>query len=161
MVSAWLRWTARCDVVWWVPVRGHPFAKELLDFDARLALCAAAVAGIDGVEVCDVEGSLPVPSYTIDTLDHLARHHPDAVLRLVVGADVLPRTAKWRCWDRIVERYPPIVVGRAGFPPVPDALTFPEVSSTAIRERIRAGAPVDHLVPAAILDRVRSAYSTG
>jgi nicotinate-nucleotide adenylyltransferase len=161
MVTAWLRWTGRSDAVWWVPVRGHPFAKDLLEFDARVALCEGAVQGFDEVRVCGVERDLPVPSYTIDTLDHLARMHPDVGLRLVVGADVLGQTAQWRRWDEIVARYPPIVVGRAGFPPVPGAITFPEVSSTDIRARVRAGEPVDHLVPSTILERVRALYSKG
>lgn len=161
MVTAWLRWTARSDAVWWVPVRGHPFAKDLIGFDERVALCRGALGGFDGVEVREVERELPVPSYTIDTLDHLARQHPEARLRLVVGADVLGETDRWRRWDEIAARYPPIVVGRAGYPAVPGTIAFPEVSSTEIRARIRAGQPVDHLVPAVILDRVRALYSSG
>ncbi|MEZ4235988.1 MAG: nicotinate-nicotinamide nucleotide adenylyltransferase [Myxococcota bacterium] len=157
MVSDWLRWTARCDAVWWVPVRGHPFAKDLAPFEDRLALCEVA-ARLVGAEVCAVEGELPVPSYTVDTLTELARRHPGTSLRLVVGADVLPETDRWKQWDVIEARFAPIVVGRAGAPPVPDAVTFPEVSSTEIRSRVRAGLPVDHLVPAGILDRVRALW---
>ena len=58
--------------------------------------------------------------------------------------------APGRAWDRIVERYAPIVVGRTGWDAVPDSPTFPEVSSTAIRARIAAGESVDHLVPPAV-----------
>jgi nicotinate-nucleotide adenylyltransferase len=161
MVTAWLRWTARSDEVWWVPVRGHPFAKDVRPFDVRVGLCEAAVQALDGVEVCGVERELPVPSYTIDTLDHLAQRHPDATFRLVVGADVIGQTSKWRRWDEIEARYRPIVVGRAGYPPVAGAITFPEVSSTDIRGRVRAGRAVDHLVPASILERVEALYSSG
>lgn len=161
MVTAWLRWTGRCEATWWIPVRGHPFAKDLVDYDTRLRLCAEVAASLPGVEVSDIERDLPVPSYTIDTLDQLAERHPEHRFRLVVGADVLSETHRWKAWDEICARYAPIVVGRAGYPPVADAVTFPEVSSTEIRSRIAGGQPVGHLVPEAILGRVQALYSRG
>jgi nicotinate-nucleotide adenylyltransferase len=158
MVSAWLRWTARCEQVWWVPVHGHAFAKDLVSFDERVALCREATASLPDVQISEIERELPVPSYTIDTLRALVLRHPGATIRLVVGADVLQETHRWKDWDGISREFDPIVVGRQGFPTPPGAVDFPGVSSTEIRRRALAGEPMDELVPAAILERVRALY---
>ena len=151
MVAGWLRWADRVDEVWLLPAYAHPFDKALRPFYARVASCEA-LAHLVGpwVRVEPIEANLSVPSYTIDTLDALAARHPDHTFRLVVGADVIPQVGAWKQWDQIVARYGPIVVGRTGWEPVADAPTFPEVSSTAIRGRLLAGEPVDHLVPVAV-----------
>jgi nicotinate-nucleotide adenylyltransferase len=159
MVAEWVRWTARADAVWWVPVRGHPFSKDLAPYDDRVELCRAAVAGIAGIEVSEVERDLPTPSYTIDTLSALARRHPEHLFRLVVGADVLPDTPRWKDWPGIEARFDPIRVGRVGWPTPPGAIDFPGVSSTEVRRRVAAGEDASALVPAAILDRVRALYA--
>lgn len=159
MVASWLRWTDRSDEVWWIPVFGHPFSKDLAPYEDRLAWCADAVRDLPWVRVLDVERTLPVPSYTIDTLTELSRRHPSHALRLVVGADVLGETARWKAWDRIAAEFPPITVGRQGYPTPEGAIDFPGVSSTEIRRRALAGEPLDHLVPAAIATRVRAFYS--
>lgn len=158
MVSSWLRWTGRVDEVRWIPVRGHPFAKDLAPFDLRVEWCRAAVAEVPGASVDEIEGGLPVPSYSIDTLDALAARHPDRRFQLVVGADVLPETGKWKAWDRIVAGYDPIVVGRVGYPTPPGAIDFPGVSSTEVRRRVRAGESVEALVPASILASVLRSF---
>lgn len=159
MVASWLRWTDRADEVWWVPVLGHPFSKDLAPYDDRLAWCVDAARELPWVRVDDVERTLPVPSYTIDTLTELSRRHPQHTFRWVVGADVIPETPRWKAWDRIVAEFAPIVVGRQGYPTPDGAIDFPGVSSTEIRRRAAAGEPLDHLVPNAIVDRVRGYYS--
>lgn len=156
LVAAWLLWTERVDEVWLVPVFDHPFAKELAPFDDRVRWCEALASTIDPrVRVSTVERDLAGVSYTVRTLDALADRHPEHAFRLVIGADVLASTPKWRQWERIAERYAPIVVGRAGYGDVPGAPTFPEVSSTQVRAALAAGDPVDHLVPAAVLREIR------
>ncbi|HMV67690.1 MAG TPA: nicotinate-nicotinamide nucleotide adenylyltransferase [Myxococcota bacterium] len=151
LVAAWLGWTRRVDEVWLVPVGGHAFGKELAPFADRVRWCEALAAEVGPwVRVSAIEGQLPVPSYTVQTLDALAARHPEHGFQLVIGADILPDVPRWRDWGRIERAYPPIVVGRGGYPDVPGSPTFPAVSSTAIRAALARGEPVDHLVPAAV-----------
>jgi nicotinate-nucleotide adenylyltransferase len=151
MVAAWLLWTGRVDAVWLVPAFAHAFDKELRPFALRIAMAESMATEVDcRIRVCDIERALPVPSYTIQTLRALRERHPEHRFRLVVGADVLPQTHLWRDWAGIEAEFPPIVVGRGGYPPLPDAPTFPEVSSTAIRALLAAGVGVDHLVTAGV-----------
>lgn len=158
MVAGWLRWTDRADEVWLVPSFAHPFDKELAPFDARIAMCRALAEAVGPwVHTDAIEATLPVPSYTIDTLDTLAARHPEHELRLVVGADILDSVAQWKRWDDVCARYSPIIVGRAGYRAPPDAVVFPEISSTEVRRRLAAGAPVDHLVPKGVLALARAA----
>ncbi len=151
MVAGWLRWTDRVDEVWFVPTFAHAFGKALAPFELRAELCASLAADLGPwARVSDIERALGGTSWTVRTLDALAGAHPDNVFRLVVGADVAGQTGMWRDWDRIARVYAPIVVGRAGCAPVPAAPDFPAISSTEVRARLQAGAPVDHLVPAGV-----------
>lgn len=157
MVAGWLRWTDRVDEVWLVPVWRHPFAKPVAPWELRLAMCEALARQVGGwVRVDPVEAELDGVSYTVRTLDALAARHPDHRFHLVVGADVMGQTALWKDWETIRTRYAPVHVGRAGYPEVPDAPTFPEVSSTDVRARLAEGRPWDHLVPSGVAALVRA-----
>lgn len=152
MVAAWLRWTDRADEVWLVPAWQHPFGKALAPFDARLGWCEALATAVGPwVRACDIERQLDGTSFTVRTLDALAAAHPEHSFRLVLGADLLEGTWGWHEWERLAATYPPIVVGRTGWPDVPGAPTFPDVSSTMIRARLAAGEDVSPWVPQAVL----------
>lgn len=155
MVAAWLRWTKQVDSVWLVPAFDHAFSKELAPFDVRMRACLALASLVDA-HVSPIESTLPKPSYTWNTLCVLRERHPEHRFRLVVGADTLNDTDAWHRWADIELEFKPIVVGRGGYPPVPGAPTFPEVSSTHIRALLAEGKPVDHLVPASVLAVLRS-----
>jgi nicotinate-nucleotide adenylyltransferase len=155
MVAAWLLWTDRVERVALVPVAAHPFGKRGAPFDRRLEWCRALASVLGpAVEVSDVERGLPAPSYTIQTLEALAGTCPERTFQLVVGADILGDVHRWRRWDDIETRFSPILVGRAGHPSPGGGPTFPAVSSTEVRLRLRAGESVADLVPAAVLRRI-------
>ncbi|GAB4208704.1 MAG: nicotinate-nucleotide adenylyltransferase [Sandaracinaceae bacterium] len=143
---------APIDGVLIVPAFAHPFGKQMAPFEQRLAMARAAfgVLAASRVAVCDVEAELAPPSYTWRTLERLAEHLPSAGFRLLVGSDIVRDTAKWSRFDRVRELAPLFVIGRSGHD-APDAesapLDLPEVSSTEVRRRIRAGEPIDGLVP--------------
>ncbi len=159
MVAAWLGWTRRVDEVWLVPTYQHAFEKDLAPFDTRVALCEAMARSLGPhVRVDRVEERLERPSYTIHTLEALARAHPEHSFRLVIGSDVLEQTDAWHRWDLIEERFVPVVVGRVGYEEVPGAPSFPPVSSTEVRRALRAGESVAHLVPGVVLDLLDGVY---
>ncbi len=155
MVAAWLLRTEQADEVWLVPVYQHAFeglhGKHLAPYSDRVEWCRIMAEETDPrVRVSEVEADLSVPSFTIDTLHHLAQTHPEHTFRLVVGADVLGQVDSWRDWPGIQERYSPIVVGREGHA-VPDGVpVFPGISSTEIRRRLAAGESVDGMITAGV-----------
>jgi len=123
-----------------VPTYSHAFGKRLASFEHRLRMCELAFRGICGVEISDIERSLPAPSYTVHTLRALAQRYPGIQLRLLLGSDLLPETHAWHDFTSVAALAPPIVIERQGAPTHdPSQPALPAVSSTDIRQRIAAG----------------------
>lgn len=135
-----------------VPAFEHPLGKQSsAGYEHRFRMCELAVGDLRRIEVSRIEQELGGASRTLRTLEELERRLPDARLRLVVGADILPQTPQWHRWDRIREIAPPLVIGRAGYePPEGCPVELPEVSSTEIRRRLAADRRTDGLVPIAV-----------
>lgn len=153
MAAWWVLATQPVDELWLLPSFVHPFGKPLAPWADRVRMCELAVASIRGARVCTVEAELgrdPLVGKTVRTLEHLIATHPGHRFSLVLGTDLLPETGRWYRFDRVKELARIIVVGRQGFAPVPGAPSMPEVSSTAIRDRVAAGDDVTGLVPSGV-----------
>jgi nicotinate-nucleotide adenylyltransferase len=136
-----------------VPTYVHPWGKKSEPFDHRVAMCELAFGVLRGAEVSRIEEELETPSYTVQTLEALhARGMRD--LRLVIGADVLADAKKWKRWERVCELAPPFVVGRGGYGDAPATPEIPELSSTDVRAKLKAGG-ASGLVPRAVEEYVR------
>src|SRR2546426_636793 len=147
-------------------VAGDPWQKRgqvVAPAADRLAMVEAAVAGVEGLEVCDIELRRTGPSYTADTLEALSA--PGRSLFLVVGADVAASLSTWAGVERIPGLATLAVVDRAGVPPAPrppgewqlERLSIPrlEISSTDLRARAAQGWPLDGLVPPGAIGVIR------
>ncbi len=139
------------------PQRGEPGAE----FRHRARMLELALADTDCV--LDLrEGARPGPSYTVDTLEELARELP-LPLDLLVGGDQLAGFRTWRSWERILELARLLVVNRPGWLPPRDApphtaLEWPamELSSSWLRERLAAGKRCRHLLPPGVADYIET-----
>jgi nicotinate-nucleotide adenylyltransferase len=139
----------------------------------RLAMVALAIADEPRFSVSDLELRRGGTSYTIDTVRALPAElglAPDAEIYLVLGSDNLRGLAHWRDVRELLARVHPIVIQREGDPDrafdelrrsVGDAagarldagyVRLPPVpiSSTELREHMRAGPPPEHEVPSAV-----------
>jgi len=125
----------------------------------------AAIAHEPGMEVSRIELDRGGLSYTVDTLTALHAEYPAASLFLIVGWDSLVDLLNWKDPRGILALARLLAVARPGMhteAPLDFAgryalLPFEEtaLSSTAVRERIVAGEPFDHLVPPAVADLIR------
>jgi nicotinate-nucleotide adenylyltransferase len=129
----------------------------------RLELAEAAVAGLEGIRVSDVEVAREGPSYAYRTLELLVDELPGSQLTFVMGADVAAGLEGWRRPERVLELARIAVARRpgAGRESVDAALQrlgaesaaleleIPQlgVSSTMVRERVADGRPLRWLVP--------------
>jgi len=130
----------------------------------RLELCRLAVQGDeDRLEVSDIETVRPGPSYTVDTLQELRSRAPDSELFLIVGGDIAAGLPQWHQAERALSLATLAVAERRGTArsEVEGALhglrggerarffQMPTIglSSTMIRERVRAGEPIKYFVP--------------
>jgi nicotinate-nucleotide adenylyltransferase len=147
------------DQLWFVVSPQNPLKekKSLLQDYHRLEMVRLAVEDDDRFRASDIEFKLPTPSYTIDTLTYLEEKHPGMQFQLVMGADGLRTFHKWKHAELIVEKYHRLIYPRPGTDKesasrLPNATLvnapMMEISSSFIRQAIKEGKDVRHLVPA-------------
>ena len=163
------------DELRWVPSARSPHKPSGAPLgDARLRYLEAALAGSPfRIETCEMDRG--GTSYTVDTLEELARREPDAAWILVMGADQGAGLPTWRRSERIWELASAAVAHRPGQdPPLPASLgarivetwsgspgqlvllpgTGLELSSSALREALRGGQEAPG-IPAQVLAAIR------
>ncbi len=156
------------DRVMLIPARipPHKPVEDEPGPEHRLELCRLAVEGDERFSVSDLETSRPGPSFTVDTLQKLHAIEPDSELFLIVGGDIAAGLSLWKEPERVLELARPAVAKRRGTPRarVDQALAglrggeraeffrMPRIgiSSTLLRDRVRAGEPIRYLVPDAV-----------
>lgn len=157
LAVAYVLATEEVDEVRVVPCFRHPFAKDLVPFEHRFAMCELAMGWLPRVTISRVEEELGGESRTLRTIEHLYATEPDKEFRLVIGADVLAERSRWHGFERLEQLAPFILLGRAGTSskeaPSP---VLPEVSSTAVRDALRSGSrsELEALVPRAVLSYI-------
>jgi len=143
--------------------------------EARLGMLRAAVAGVGGVggeegrerfAVSDYEVRKGGVSYTIDTVRAMRAEFPGDELAWVIGADQVERLHQWREIGELVRLVEFVALARPGWAKIVRT-DIPglrlrwceghlvEISSTEVRERVRAGLPVDWLIPHKTVEYVR------
>jgi nicotinate-nucleotide adenylyltransferase len=131
---------------------------------ARLAMTRLAVEGDDRFSVSSAEIDLGL-CFTSDTLAEFRRLYPDRQLAFIAGSDTLLSFATWHEPDAIVALAHLVVAPRPGDDLAAVAreaarwgagrvTVMPSVaigvSSSMVRERVRAGRPIRYLVPPAV-----------
>lgn len=154
------------DEVWLVVSPRNPLkaASDLWDDRTRLRLAEMALRGKPRLRVCDIEFSLPKPSYTIDTLRVLRSRLPERRFVLIIGADNAAVFDRWKECAAIVSEFEVWAYPRAGFPSRNAA--FPQIrfvdaplydlSATEVRHRLAQGQSIRGLVPDAVAAAIES-----
>lgn len=144
--------------LWFVVSPQNPLKKKasLLDDRERLHIVNLAIEDDLRFKACDIEFSLPKPSYTSYTLQVLREQHPNRDFCLIMGEDNLQTFTKWFNWEYILENYHLYVYPRPGYDGG-DLRTHPhvhlvnapqmDISSTMIRDSIRTGQPARYMLP--------------
>jgi nicotinate-nucleotide adenylyltransferase len=160
-LAEWAREELGLSRVLFVPAGTPPHKRApRTSASSRLALARLAVRGNAAFAVEPMEVRRRGPSYTVDTLRALAARHPGAELWLLVGADMYATMDTWREIATIVQLASIAVAARPGTNRGRRAawakggrgvrfLGNPvlDVSSSAVRERARAGRSLRYLVP--------------
>jgi nicotinate-nucleotide adenylyltransferase len=102
------------DEVRFVPAASPPHKEdaEITAGKHRLHMLDFALAGCGELTISDIELRRTGPSYTIDTLQHLADEDADRELFLLMGMDSLADFPNWRQPDRILELATLVAVNR-------------------------------------------------
>ena len=151
------------DEVWFVVSPQNPFKKKesLGNMYDRLEMVNLAIEDTEKLKVSSIEFGLPQPSYTIDTLTHLAEKYPTHDFVLIMGEDILETFSKWKNCDIILRDYHIYVYPRPGYtggkmkehPSITMTQTpMMELSSTFLRKAIKAGKSIKFYTPDKVLD---------
>lgn len=154
------------DRLFFIPAAQSPFKPESKPApDAvRLQWLRLALAGKSNCEIDEQEIRRGGISYTVETLRDYAQRFPGAHLFYLIGADNAAKLNAWREPAALAQLAEFVTVPRPGggnavFPPPfrGRALQgFPfGVSSSEIRARVKAGWPIDNLVPPAVAEAIR------
>jgi nicotinate-nucleotide adenylyltransferase len=163
-----LKELAGLDEVWLMVSPQNPLkqgSSDLLDDKLRYQLTQLALDGEEGIKASDYELHLPKPSYTWNTLEHLKADYPDYTFVLLIGGDNWQLFPRWYHAEDILANYQIVVYPRRGSEidcdHLPDNVTVVntkllDISSTEIRQRIRAGKGIKRLVPKVVADYILS-----
>jgi nicotinate-nucleotide adenylyltransferase len=164
----------------------HKAPRDLAPAADRYAMVARALAGHPRFEVSDIELRRSGPSYTVDTLEALAR--PDQTLFLLIGSETFLDLLSWREPRRIAELARLLVVPRHGSafdpegaaalkvlrqiglerfarieaPPLPERAvlvvhaTSLPISASDLRARVREGRSLLFRMPAAVIEYIET-----
>jgi nicotinate-nucleotide adenylyltransferase len=153
--------------LFFIPAAQSPFKPGATSTPAaeRLRLLRLALAGKTNCEIDEQEIKRGGVSYTIDTAREYVRRFPGAELFYLIGADHVASLEKWREAEELARLIEFVVIPRPGEPeasfPVPfrgrTLRGFPlGVSASQIRERVKAGLTIEHLVPPAVAEAIRN-----
>jgi nicotinate-nucleotide adenylyltransferase len=160
------------DRVMFVPVGVAP--HRTLDDDpgpeVRLEMVELAIADDEHFTTSRIEMDREGPSYTSDTLELLHKESPDDELFLILGGDQAAALSTWHEPEKVLERATLAVfermswgrnaivikIGRLAGARDVRYLDMPmiQVSSSAVRRRVREGVPIRYLVPDKVVDYI-------
>lgn len=151
------------DEVWFVVSPQNPFKKKesLGNMYDRLEMVNLAIEETENLKASSIEFSLPQPSYTIDTLTHLAEKYPTHEFVLIMGEDILETFSKWKNHDIILRDYHIYVYPRPGYnggtikehPSITLTQTpMMELSSTFLRQAVKEGSNIKFYTPDKVID---------
>ena len=160
MLASYLSQWGYVDEVWLTLSPRNPLKEpgDLLPDMTRLSMLNIAVKGATKIDICDIELTMPKPSYTINTLELLRERYPDYKFKLIIGSDNWRIFDQWRDAQRILDEFGVIVYLRPGYPveqrhivglEVVDAPMM-NVSSTFIRDAIARGRNMNYFLPAGV-----------
>ena len=149
----------------------NPFkkAKNLLNEYDRLRMVELAVEDNYDLRACNIEFSMPKPSYTVDTLIYLSERHPTYNFHLILGSDNLLHFHRWKNYRAIIDHHALYVYPRpeASASKVTDEISnhpnirwveapLLNISATFIRNLVRQDRSVKYLVADGVADYIRN-----
>jgi nicotinate-nucleotide adenylyltransferase len=156
------------DKLFFVPAAQSPFKteNEIAPAPIRLQLLRLALAGKTNCEIDEQEIRRGGISYAIETVRDYAKRFTKAKLFYLIGADNISKLNEWREANELAKLVEFVVVPRPGeiVADFPKSFRgkmlkgFPiEISSSQIRARVKAGLPIEDLVPPSVTEAIRAA----
>ncbi len=162
----------------------HKQNRKIASFTDRVAMLDSAVKSHPKLSVSTIEKLLPIPSFTLDTLQYLKLHSPaDVQFYFISGADTFLDILSWKNYERILQECHFAVFSRAGKSskklikfieklgfqqqtkkcwkhPISGKAIYhsnvilPDISSSGIKEMLAAEKSVNDLIPQVVLRHI-------
>ena len=152
------------DQLWFVVSPQNPLKSktQILNKYHRKYLIDIAIEGEKKLRSSTIEFSLPIPSYTIDTLTYLKDKYPKFIFSIILGSDSLQNINKWKSYELLLEKYQLLVYERPGFKSenilrkniIVLKAPLLDISSSRIREMIKKGDSIKFLVPDVVKEEI-------
>ncbi len=145
--------------IWFLPANYHIFKekKRIEASEHRLNMLKLAIENAPEFKCSDAEIRSEKISYTYNTLTELHRQYPENRFFFILGEDNIPGLVKWKNYKRLLTEFGLLVMHRGEKPvkgpnEIEEQLTriktpLIQISSTEIRERVKAHQSIDWLVP--------------
>ena len=150
------------DLLLWIPAHlpPHKNMEARVSPEDRARMVELAIQGHSAYRLSRVELDRPPPSYTIDTVKQLQEQLPGRGNEwfLLVGSENARELPRWREFPELRSRVRFVAIPRPGDPVeghLPSGakrllITTANISSSNIRQRVRQGLEIRHLVPEAV-----------
>lgn len=165
ILASYLSQWGYVDEVWLTLSPRNPLKdpSELIPDLRRLAMLNIAVKGSANIDICDIELSMPRPSYTVRTLELLRERNPDKKFKLIIGSDNWRNFDRWREPQKILDEFGVIVYLRPGYPVAKSNVEGLEIanaplldiSSTFVRQAISRGRDMNYFLPAGVYKYIK------
>lgn len=154
------------DEIWLAPCYRHTFEKHLAPVEHRVAMTKMLVSAGQGrsIKYCGEEIDNQLSGETIELMELLEKKYPQHQFSFLIGSDNLAGLKKWGQWQKLISNFQFLIFPRSGFSTnlVDSGLNNPryrfqtinfrlltktDISSTFIRDQIKKGFTIKHLVP--------------
>jgi nicotinate-nucleotide adenylyltransferase len=153
------------DRLFFIPAAQSPFKPESKPVPpaVRLQWLRLALAGRTNCEIDEQEIRRGGVSYSIETVRDYVKRFPQAELLCLIGADNAAKLNEWREASELARLAQFVVTPRPGEAPVNFPAPFRgrtlkgfplAVSSSQIRARVKAGLPLEPLVPPPVAEAI-------
>lgn len=164
IIANFIATTTDVDQLWFVVSPQNPLKQNatLLNKYHRKYLIDIAIEGEKKLKTSTIEFSLPIPTYTIDTLTHLKDKYPDFIFSIIIGSDSLQNITKWKNYELLLKQYQLLVYERPGYKAdnfidgniIKLKAPLLDISSTKIREMIKSGDSIKFFVPDVVKEEI-------
>jgi nicotinate-nucleotide adenylyltransferase len=151
--------TLGLEKVIFLPAAISPFKKPpIASAETRLLMLRAATEGESGFAVDDCELRRSAPSYTIDTVEEIARRNGGAEIYCLIGDDNLDGLRQWHRFAELEKLVRFVVLNRTSQSASHSYQVIRrriDISATEIRKRVASGRSIRYFVPEAVEEIIR------
>ena len=145
----------------------HKGSSVLSEAKHRFMMTQIAIQDNPAFVLSDLELKREGKSYTIETINQFKELYPQSELYLLLGSDVLEELHLWKEPEKIFEQIKVVIAKRPGFDKMYPQNSYVKksqvisidglnISSSRIRERVKAGKSVRYLVPPGVEEFIQA-----